>query len=164
MEQQTLPHFSSPPATAQDAARPIAMLKEVLPWPLQAEAQNARPSSSQAPAAEEGTPDASPLTIDRPRNHQPQLPAQSSVPLCDGVAPGKSEHLSDQGLKICAQQLPARQKPAKEDVVGREMYITASFLNHSCEPNCIKHRLLGQQSGIATVTALRDIKASQGSL
>ena len=54
-------------------------------------------------------------------------------------------------------------KPAKEDVIGREMYITASYFNHSCEPNCVKTRTHEHQSGTASVTSLMDIKAS-GSL
>ncbi len=49
---------------------------------------------------------------------------------------------------------------AKEDVIGREMFITASFFNHSCEPNCVKKRVHGRHSGLASVTALRDIKVN----
>ncbi|KAL0052719.1 hypothetical protein WJX82_006660 [Trebouxia sp. C0006] len=47
------------------------------------------------------------------------------------------------------------------DKTSQEMYITASFFNHSCEPNCVKKRVHGQHSGLASVTALRDIKAGE---
>ncbi|KAL3157833.1 hypothetical protein ABBQ32_012253 [Trebouxia sp. C0010 RCD-2024] len=166
-QQQTLqhpssssPHASKQPLSCQADAGPTAEPRGLLPWPLQAEAQIPLPSPTQTPGAEDGTPQRSSLTVDRPRDHQPLLPG-SSVQTCDRTAPSKDELLSKKPSRICVQQPPARQKPAKEDVVGREMYITASFFNHSCEPNCIKHRLLGQQSGIATVTALRDIKAGE---
>ncbi|KAL3159851.1 hypothetical protein ABBQ38_010252 [Trebouxia sp. C0009 RCD-2024] len=171
VQQQTLPRSSlSPHATATDASQQ-ALLRQadagvnadprgLLPWPLQAEAQTPLPSSSQTPGAEDGTSQRSPPTVDKARDHQP-FPPGPLVHIRDRTAPSKEELLSKKGSKVCDQRAPARQKPAKEAVVGREMYITASFFNHSCEPNCVKHRLLGQQSGIATVTALRDIKASQ---
>ena len=56
----------------------------------------------------------------------------------------------DQGTKVSG----------KEEVIGREMYISASFFNHSCEPNCVKTRDQGTAHGIAAVTALRDIEVN----
>lgn len=173
VEQQTLPDSLPPKFKARDALRQpclheadassAAVPTKVLPWPLQAETQPPLPPPSQTPVAEGRTPQGSPQTLDRPTDHQPH---QAGFPMLLSGKMGSSndEYLNNKGMKAHGQQLPARQKPAKEDVVGREMYITASFFNHSCEPNCVKHRLLGQQSGIATVTALRDIKASPRSL
>lgn len=64
----------------------------------------------------------------------------------------------------CSDQAQAINQGAtvsgKEEVIGREMYITASFFNHSCEPNCVKTRKQGSAQGIAAVTALRDIQVS----
>lgn len=59
---------------------------------------------------------------------------------------------------------PAAALSGGEEVIGREMYITASLFNHSCEPNCVKRReqgqALGQAQSMAAVTALRDIEVS----
>ena len=86
--------------------------------------------------------------------------------LQSGVAPTSPEGPNaEQPQQLCKdnvadnEKLQRLQRPVKEDVIGREMYITASFFNHSCEPNCVKHRSLGQQSGVATITALRPIEA-----
>lgn len=45
-----------------------------------------------------------------------------------------------------------------EELIGRELYIRASLLNHSCRPNCVVIR--GLSSG--SVQTLRDIKVSRG--
>ena len=154
------PH-PKPASPAQADAHSGAVTREVLPWPLQAEVQSPLPPLSAHAVAAGSTLPCSSLTADRPGQQQPSQP-DSPVLLADKVKqPSKVELPSNNALKHPAQRLLAKEKPAKEDVVGREIYITASFFNHSCEPNCIKHRLLGQQqSGVATVTALRDIKAS----
>ena len=76
---------------------------------------------------------------------------------------------SDLAAQIgCSDQAQATDQGAtvsgKEEVIGREMYITASFFNHSCEPNCVKTRKQGSAQGIAAVTALRDIQVSAPTL
>ena len=40
------------------------------------------------------------------------------------------------------------------ELVGRELYITASFLNHSCAPNCCVER----GAGVASISALHDVQ------
>ena len=141
-----------PQAEACSAAEPRA----VLPWPLQADTHLHSPlPHSSEPAVAQGSPLQG--SSDRPRQHQPFQPDSPEL-LSDEQGPCQVQPSGNRGSKH-----PAKEKPAKEDVVGREMYITASFFNHSCEPNCIKRRLAGQQSGVATVTALRDIKASHDS-
>ena len=47
-----------------------------------------------------------------------------------------------------------------EELIGRELYIRASLLNHSCRPNCVVIR--GLSSG--SVQTLRDIQVSRGHL
>ena len=153
---------ASPQAEAHSAAAP----QQVLPWPLQADAHSHShlpfPASSEPAAAQSRTPQGTSPTAARPHQQQPfQLDCPAL--LCDEQRSRQVHCATKKCLKRPVQQLPAKQRPAKEDVVGREIYITASFFNHSCEPNCIKRRLHGQQSGVATVTALRDIKASHSS-
>lgn len=70
------------------------------------------------------------------------------------------QHPETQPIKAETGLTAAVKKLAKEDVIGREMYITASFFNHSCEPNCVKQRVHGQQAGTASVTAIQNIKVS----
>lgn len=155
MGDSALQQPTPPQAEACSASEP----REVLPWPLQADAHlhSPLPYSSEAVEAKGSLPQGSSPTADRPRQQQPFQPDSLEL-LCDEQAASQDQPSGNRGSKH-----PAKGKPAREDVVGREMYITASFFNHSCEPNCIKRRLVGQQSGVATVTALRDIKASHGS-
>ena len=152
---------SKQPASPRAEAHSAAVLQEVLPWPLQADAHSHSPLHCPSePAVAEGiTPQGCFPTADRAQQQQPFQP-DSHRPLFVEQCSGQVKPSSNRGLKHPANQLPPQGRPAKEDVVGREMYITASFFNHSCEPNCVKHRLHGQQSGVAEVTTLRDIKAS----
>ena len=169
VEKPPLPHHVSllaqggsalqQPASPQAKAHSAAAPQEVRPWPLQAKAHSHSHSSEPA-AAQSRTPQSSSPAA-RPHQQQPfQLDSPALV--CDK----QRFRQIDFATKKCSKRpvrLPAKERPAKEDVVGREMYITASFFNHSCEPNCVKRCLHGQQSGVATVTALRDIKASHSS-
>lgn len=153
---------SQQPASPQAEAFSAAVPLEVLPWPLQADAHSCSPlpCSSEPAVAEASTPQGSSLTADRAPQRQPFQP-DSPAELFDMQC--QIEPSSHTRSKHPAKPLPVKERPAKEDVVGREMYITASFFNHSCEPNCIKRRLHGQQSGVAAVSALRDVKASNSS-
>ena len=45
---------------------------------------------------------------------------------------------------------------ASEELIGRELYIRASLLNHSCRPNCV----VARSAATAAVHALRDIEVS----
>ncbi|KAK9811310.1 hypothetical protein WJX72_001575 [[Myrmecia] bisecta] len=49
------------------------------------------------------------------------------------------------------------ERPCREELIGRELYITASYFNHSCAPNCMVVR----DAGWATVTAQQDVKAGE---
>lgn len=46
---------------------------------------------------------------------------------------------------------------ASEELIGRELYIRASLLNHSCYPNCV----VARNMATASVHALRDIEVSR---
>ena len=153
------PCASQQPASPQAEVHSAAVPPEVLPWPLLADAHSHSPIPCPSePAVGEGSiAQGSSWTADRAQQQQPFQP-DSPVQCSRQVKP-----LSNGRSKHPAKQLPPKERPPKEDVVGREMYITASFFNHSCEPNCVKRRLHGQQSGVAVVTALRDIKASYSS-
>lgn len=169
-EKQPLPCCASPLTKGDSAIQQSAATQaeassacsapepqEVLPWPLQADAHLHSPLPCSSEPTQGSPLQGSPLPDHRPRQQQPFQPQL----LCDEQGSCQVQPSGNRGSKHPAQRLPTKEKPAKEDVVGREMYITASFFNHSCEPNCIKRRLVGQQSGVAVVTALRDIKASR---
>lgn len=53
-----------------------------------------------------------------------------------------------------AQRAQRAAKRHREELIGRELHIAASFFNHSCAPNCVVHR----GWGTARISALRDIK------
>ncbi|GAB4821965.1 hypothetical protein N2152v2_009011 [Parachlorella kessleri] len=55
------------------------------------------------------------------------------------------------------RQNQEQQSASKPGLIGRELYITASFFNHSCEPNCVVQR--GFKT--ATVATQRAIKAGE---
>ena len=68
--------------------------------------------------------------------------------------------------QVSAAAVPA-DKPGqfREALVGRELYIAASYFNHSCEPNCIMTRPFsgqrkrqGGETDACCVSALRDIR------
>lgn len=155
---------SQQPASPQAEAHSAAVPREVLPWPLQADAHSCSllPCSSDPAVAKASTPQGSSMTADRAPQHQP-FQADSPTQLCGKQCSDQVKLSSNTGSKHPVKQVPVKERPAKEDVVGRQMYITASFFNHSCEPNCIKRRSHGQQSGVAAVSALKDIKASHSS-
>ncbi|CAL8469524.1 g9065 [Coccomyxa elongata] len=46
---------------------------------------------------------------------------------------------------------------AAEELIGRELYIRASLLNHSCHPNCV----VARSAATAAVHALRDIEEGE---
>ncbi|BDA44739.1 probable N-lysine methyltransferase SMYD2 at C-terminar half [Coccomyxa sp. Obi] len=46
---------------------------------------------------------------------------------------------------------------ASEELIGRELYIRASLLNHSCRPNCV----VARSTATAAVHALRDIEEGE---
>jgi hypothetical protein len=45
-----------------------------------------------------------------------------------------------------------REAGAKEDLIGRELYVAASMINHSCRPNCLVVRTTGHASVVAQDT------------
>lgn len=131
----------------------------VQPWPLQAAPM---PSSAVVSVPAEADDRGS-----EGRHSTPDASLKQGQPDVINALPSKQDPSKSQlpGKKSLEHSKPAgrpAEKSFKEDVIGREMYITASFFNHSCEPNCVKQRLLGQQSGVATITALRDIKVNSG--
>ena len=142
-----LQHLSEKPGVSLSA----------MPWPLLANPKSPSAAIAEPVQAAEGAPTGCDSSVNRPQQHLQQ--DHSGL-----LAEEKGSNMADQpcGKGTKHQQLQGKTagRPAREDVVGREIYITASFFNHSCEPNCVKNRLFGLQSGVASVTALRDIKAS----
>eukprot|EP01026_Neomeris_dumetosa_P000620 TRINITY_DN10155_c0_g1_i1.p2 TRINITY_DN10155_c0_g1~~TRINITY_DN10155_c0_g1_i1.p2 ORF type:complete len:281 (-),score=33.29 TRINITY_DN10155_c0_g1_i1:555-1397(-) len=60
--------------------------------------------------------------------------------------------------QIKQQKVAKRADDVKEQLTGRELHVVASFLNHSCEPNCVMVR---QGNGLGKVTTLRTIKKGE---
>ena len=68
--------------------------------------------------------------------------------------------------QVSAAAVPAeRPGQLRETLVGRALYIAASYFNHSCEPNCIMTRPFsgqrkrqGGETDACCVSALRDIQ------
>lgn len=153
------PELGAKTAEVQPTCEKPAFAGSAMPWPLLADRESSPAAIAEPVYALEGAPTGCNSSIDMPQQHSQQ---DQSSPLPEKQKQGPST--ADQpGVKDTKRQQPqgeAGGKPVREDVVGREIYITASFFNHSCEPNCVKHRLLGPQSGVASVTALRDIKVS----
>jgi len=141
--------------------KPASSSQNVTPWPMQADTEQLVRSDAMSPLHGNTTADAcdtqrlcpaldsavGPLSVDEPAQCCTQQ-SKSSVPW----------HTEAEPIQVQTGRAATGIQKAKEDVIGREMYITASFFNHSCEPNCVKKRVHGQHSGLASVTALRHIK------
>lgn len=69
--------------------------------------------------------------------------ASADEPFVSAAANGTSHDLRDRAS-------------ASEELIGRELYVRASLLNHSCRPNCVVVRSMTSGS----VRALRDIEVS----
>ncbi len=69
--------------------------------------------------------------------------ASADDPVVSAAANGTSHDLRDRAT-------------ASEELIGRELYVRASLLNHSCRPNCVVVRSMTSGS----VRALRDIEVS----
>lgn len=71
--------------------------------------------------------------------------------------------------QLSAAAVPAdRPGQLRETLGGRELYIAASYFNHSCEPNCIMTRPFsgqrkrqGGEADACCVSALRDIQVQR---
>ena len=139
----------------QTAAASAALPTDSLPWPLLVSPQANTTVVTELDC--NCAPENSASTEDKELRSSLQLQPSST-----GEKQGSAQAESPSGKRSGRhkQQPEAVAKAAKEDVIGREMYITASFFNHSCEPNCVKHRLPGQHADVAIVTALSNIKAS----
>ena len=148
-----------PLATPQSASSS----QSVMPWPMQATTEQLVRSDSMSPPHGNSTAD----VCDTQRLF-PALDSAVGALSVDGPAQDCTQQSKSSATQHTEADLNQVQKgraatgtqKAKEDVIGREMYITASFFNHSCEPNCVKKRVHGQHSGLASVTALRDIKVN----
>ena len=148
-----------PLATPQSASSS----QSVMPWPMQAATEQLVRSDSMSPPHGNSTAD----VCDTQRLF-PALDSAVGALSVDGPAQDCTQQSKSSATQHTEADLNQVQKgraatgtqKAKEDVIGREMYITASFFNHSCEPNCVKKRVHGQHSGLASVTALRDIKVN----
>ncbi|DBB02866.1 TPA: hypothetical protein ACH3X1_013472 [Trebouxia sp. C0004] len=144
--------------------KPSSSSQYVTPWPMQADTEQLVRSNSVSPLHGNSTAD----VCDTQRLF-PALDSAVGALSVDGPAQCCTQHSKSSAPRHTEAELSQVQRgraatgiqKAKEDVIGREMYITASFFNHSCEPNCVKTRVHGQHSGLATVTALRDIKAGE---
>ena len=143
------------------------LLDTVPLWPMQADAaQLAKQGAGPHPDADsqsDGTPAAAshatgPKDLDSALGLL-SVDEQSNGPELSGNGTTQ-QHPETQPIKAETGLTAVGKKVAKEDVIGREMYITASFFNHSCEPNCVKQRVHGQQAGTASVTAIQNIKVS----
>ncbi len=158
--------------------KPTSSSQNVMPWPLQADTDQLVRSDPMSPLHGNSTAD-----VCSTQRFFPALdsavgalcvvaPAQDCTQQSKSSAPRQIEAELSQvhrgraatGIQKAKEDVIGRaaagNQKAKEDVIGREMYITASFFNHSCEPNCVKKRVHGQHSGLASVTALRDIKVN----
>ena len=158
--------------------KPASSSQNVMPWPMQAATEQLVRSDSMSPLHGNSTAD-----VCSTQRFFPALdsavgalcvvaPAQDCTQQSKSSAPRQIEaelsqvHRGRAATRIqkakedVIGRAAAGNQKAKEDVIGREMYITASFFNHSCEPNCVKKRVHGQHSGLASVTALRDIKVN----
>ena len=143
--------------------KPASSSQSVMPWPMQAATEQLVRSDSMSPPHGNSTADVC--------DTQRLFPAlDSAVGALSVVGPAQccTQQSKSSASRPTEAELSQVQRgraasgiqKAKEDVIGREMYITASFFNHSCEPNCVKKRVHGQHSGLASVTALRDIKVN----
>ncbi len=147
-----------PPATP----KPASSSQSVMPWPMQAATeQRVRSDALSLPHINStadvcGTQRLVPALDSAVRALSVDGPAQCCTQQSKSSA---TQHTKVELSQVQRGRATGIQK-AKEDVIGREMFITASFFNHSCEPNCVKKRVHGQHSGLASVTALRDIKVN----
>ena len=172
-------HFGSSSEEATGHSRghllPLATSKlasfsqNVMPWPLQADTEQLVRSVAVSPLHSNSTAD-----VCDTQHLFPALDSAVGALSVDGPAQGciqqsnckvqskssSTQHTEAEPSLVQRGRAAGGIQKAKEDVIGREMYITASFFNHSCEPNCIKKRVHGQHSGLALVTALRDIKVN----
>lgn len=75
---------------------------------------------------------------------------QHSTSSTEQIAEAPTVRISaaDMGTKV-ANKPP---RGPREEAVGRELYITASYFNHSCDPNCM------MMAGVGLVTAQQEIK------
>lgn len=145
-------------------AKPASSSQNVTPWPMQADTEQLVRSDPMSSLHGNSTAD----VCDTQRLF-PALDSAVGALSVVGPAQGCTQHSKSSAPQHTQAELSQVQRgraaagiqQAKEDVIGREMYITASFFNHSCEPNCVKKRAHGQHSGLASVTALRDIKAGE---
>ena len=80
----------------------------------------------------------------------PDAAAQAGPSLAGGVLPKPDGRVVDPADTL------ARGPHAQEVLVGRELYIAGSFVNHACAPNCV----LVRGRGWATVTTLRPLAVS----
>ena len=140
----------------------------VAPWPMQDSGQQLTQTSAPgnqdseqiAALGANGGPSARTSLLESlSLKDQAETPEHTQSDLSESATSHvEAKPIQAQGGRACGVAVPAKQ--TKEDVIGREVYITASYFNHSCEPNCVKNHAHGQQAGIASATALRDIKAS----
>ncbi|DBA72574.1 TPA: hypothetical protein ACH3X2_010328 [Trebouxia sp. C0005] len=143
--------------------KPASSSQNVMPWPMQADTDQLVRPDSMSPPHGNSTAD-----VCGTRRLFPAIDSAVGGLSVGGVAQCCTQQSKSSAPWHTEAELSQVQRgraasgihKAKEDVVGREMYITASFFNHSCEPNCIKKRVHGH-SGLASVTALRDIKAGE---
>ena len=142
--------------------KPASSSQNVMPWPMQADTDQLVRPDSMSPPHGNSTAD-----VCGTRRLFPAIDSAVGGLSVGGVAQCCTQQSKSSAPWHTEAELSQVQRgraasgihKAKEDVVGREMYITASFFNHSCEPNCIKKRVHGH-SGLASVTALRDIKVN----
>ena len=143
--------------------KPASSSQSVMPWPMQADTEQLVRSDSMSLPHGNSTAD-----VCGTQRLFPALDSAVGALSVDGPAQCCTQQSKSSAPRHTEAELSQVQRgsaatgiqKAKEDVVGREMYITASFFNHSCEPNCVKKRVHGQHSGLASVTALRDIKVN----